>query len=1127
MRRIWNDGWTFWVDRQGGDNLAPNPAWIPVTLPHDWQIWHVKNLYEDGTGWYRKTFNGSPPPGHRWALYFEGVYMDTTVFVNGVPVWEWKNGYSSFQVDITDFLHANHTDPANQNNQNNQNELLVRCRLRHPNARWYSGAGIYRDVWLFEYPDSHLIADSLYIAPREAALGRWEVFAQAEIENAAVDDRLEFTLLDDSGTPVTTSWAAPDTGAVTFSVENPRLWDVDEPVCYTMWARLWRGDEILDEQTSACGFRTIEMDPNRGLFLNHRHIFLHGVGLHHDLGCLGAAFSYPAAERQIRLMKEMGVNAIRTAHNMPAPGIMDLANRYGLLVANEAFDCWQQGKNPYDYARFFSDWYQRDVAAWVRRDRNHPSLLFWSIGNEVYDTHLDPHGWETTKALVAEVRRHDPRRNGAVTFGSNYMAWEGTQRCANALDAVGYNYGETLYDPQHREHPTWAIYGSETASIVQSRGIYHFPLSQPLLVDDDRQCSSLGNSRTSWGAKCAEACLGADAAYPYALGQFIWSGIDYIGEPTPYHTKSCYFGQADTACFPKDSFYRYQAGWHTWKEKPVLHLLPYWDFNPGQTIDVCVISNFPAVELLVNGVTQGRKTLRGGADICAVWQVTYVPGTVEAAAYDETGQLLARTEERSFGDAAALRVETEIVGGTMAFCTIAAHDRAGRPVKNANNYISVKTTGDLRLVGLDNGDSADFDEYKSAVRQLFSGKLLAVVTGCGSEGTGTLEAVSPGLESACCRLTLQPEPEPSPSIPAPPPTEGRIPVRKIEISASCTVLTPDTPTAVVSAKIYPGNADGGPLEWRAADDRGLDASYVKLDPVDATSVRVTGLGDGPVRVRCACHNGRDYLPILSMLELRVVGMGTLYWNPYRYLSAAIYTQSHAEIGNGNERGIATSRTEMSWVAYEGIDFGQAGADRLTVDVFEMQGIPTPIRFWKGIPYADGSIMIGERIYDKPTRWNTYQAETFSLDEPLTGRDVFGIELQCKVHIKGFIFQPRSRAWDAIPALTHDMLYGDSYRLGTHSVDGIGNNVSLVFRNLDFGAKGFTRLIVRGRTDLENNTIHILFEHDGETQRRAVEFARQPEMGGQTFALDPVYGMQDVTFLFLPGSNFDFMEFQFQ
>lgn len=1109
-RTLWNDGWAFYADPDCAELLPEGKlSWQNVTLPHDWQIWHVQDLYQDGTLWYRKRFSWKP--GRRCCLYFEGVYMDAAIFVNGKQAAQWKYGYTSFQADVTEWL------------KDGENEVLVRCLLRHPNSRWYSGAGIYRDVWMLEYEDAHLVTDGLYVSPQELRPGRWEVALSAETENTLDSDELVYTLMDSEGKIQARIHAAPR-GESKMEVANPQLWSTETPTCYRLRAALLRDGRELDCLETACGFRTVELLPKEGLLLNHKRVVLHGVCLHHDLGCLGAAFSLPAARRQLEIMKEMGVNALRTSHNPPAPGVMELADELGILVVSEAFDCWKRGKTTYDYARFFPEWYKKDVASWVRRDRNHPSLLFWSVGNEIYDTHMGEEGLETMKALLAEVALHDPRKNGLTTLGSNYMAWENTQKCAPYLDAVGYNYGESLYDAHHAAHPDWMIYGSETASVVQSRGIYHFPMSQALLVDDDFQCSSLGNSRTSWGAKSHQACLASEEAYPYHLGQFLWSGIDYIGEPTPYHTKNSYFGVVDTAGLPKDAFYLYQAGWHRWQDRKVLHLLPYWDFNPGQLIDVVIISNLPQVELVVNGVSQGKKQLAGGSDVQASWQVPYAPGVIQALGYDDIGALVAQETETSFGDSAALCIHADRKkiagdGRELVFCTITARDAQGNQVKNARDQVHVTVTAPLKLVGLDNGDSTDMGEYKCDCRRLFSGMLLAVVSAEGGPGVGEIRVSAPGLEGDCCRITVTAEP-PLPILPEvsqqrPDPIT---PVRKVELTASRTSLTREEPTVVVKAKILPARA-AGELRWRITDDRGISVSNVLLEPLE-DGVKLTGAGDGRVRVRCQCG------PVLSDLEMEVQGLGSLFLDPYGYVSAALYTDSCGEIGNGNERGITTSRTERSWVAFRQMDFGPVGGDTLTMDVFEMAGVPTTIRFWKGIPYNPESKMIGERIYDKPTTWNTYKPETFRLDEPLTGQDTFALELNCKVHIKGFAFQRRSRAWDQICARGFDNLYGDRFTLEESSVEGIGNNVSLVFREMDFGDRGCTGIAIRGRSRLENNTIHLRFEgSDGQT-RQVVEFPGSEDWTEVSFALEPVYGKQDVTFLFLPGCDFDFSSFRF-
>lgn len=1113
-RNLWNTGWECYVDTACGETLPEGElSWQPVTLPHDWQIWHVKKLYQDGTGWYRKQF--TKPSGERMCLYFEGIYMDSAVYVNGKLAKEWKYGYSSFQVDITEFL------------TEGENTVLVRCLLRHPNSRWYSGAGIFRDVWCLTYGDTHLETDGVYVSAKEMGDGRWEMTASAEVANPETGDMVRFTLLDDSGAEVASIAQSVGAEAV-FCVENPKLWDVDSPAVYRMNVQLARGEELLDSLDAPCGFRTVEITPDKGMFLNHKHIVMHGVCLHHDLGCLGAAFNEVAARRQLAIMKDMGVNALRTSHNMPAPGLMKLADEMGIIVLSEAFDMWIRSKTPYDYARFFPQWYKADVASWVRRDRNHPSVLFWSIGNEIYDTHRDAEvGLETTKALYREVSLHDPRKNGLITFGSNYMAWENTQACAPELDLVGYNYGENLYDDHHEKHPEWVIYGSETASVVQSRGIYHFPLSQPLLVDDDEQCSSLGNSRTSWGAESHQACIAADENCPYTLGQFLWTGIDYIGEPTPYHTKNSYFGLVDTAGFPKDYFYAYQSGWHDWHKKPVLHLLPYWDFNPGQLIDISILSNLPQVELIVNGCSQGKVNLSGGSDIRASWQVPYAPGSIQAIGYDDQGNAVAWAQEESFGDATALRLtadrtQVDNSGRDLAFCTITAVDKDGHPVRNAVDAVRVTVEGSAELVGLDNGNSVDMDEYKTDCRQMFSGMLLAVVSGTGKPGKATVTVSAPGMQSAKVELEVTEAEENFEILPKIYHREDfpAVPARKVELSATSLCLTKEHPQAEITATIYPANTTNQNLTWRVTDNQGVTVTNVLLEPLEGGKVRITGVGDGEVRIRCMCG------VVQSDLEVSVQGLGNLFLNPYQFVSAALFTDSHGEIGNGNDRGITTSRNGMSWVAFNQLDFGAAGAQELTIAVFEMSSVPTPIRFWKGTPYAPGSKMIGERIYDKESQWNVYQNDTYVLDEPLTGHDILGIELDVKVHIQGFTFKERSRAWDVIPAKGYASVYGDKFALTENAVEGIGNNVSLVFPDMDFGEEGTKSVAIRGRSKLENNTIHLRFTANGETIRRVVEFAGCDEYETRMFEIEPVTGKQEVTFLFLPGCDFDFMEFQF-
>ncbi|MBO5281624.1 MAG: DUF4982 domain-containing protein, partial [Lachnospiraceae bacterium] len=368
------------------------------------------------------------------------------------------------------------------------------------------------------------------------------------------------------------------------------------------------------------------------------------------------------------------------------------------------------------------------------------------------------------------VRAHDPKENARITIGSNFMPWEGAQNCADIVKVAGYNYGEKYYARHHQEHPDWIIYGSETASVVQSRGVYRFPLQQSVLADEDEQCSALGNSSTSWGARSVEACIADDRDADFTFGQFLWTGFDYIGEPTPYHTKNSYFGYIDTAGFPKDAYYLFQAEWTSAQEHPMVHLYPYWDWNPGQLIDVRACTNGESVELFVNGRSQGRQHIdhERGRKLQGDWQVPYEPGEILAVAYDKKGREIARESRHSFGEGRALtltadREELSGNGEDLCFITIGVVDEHGYPVENAMNYVELSLEGEGRLLGMDNGDSTDYDAYKGSVRKLFNGKLLAVVaakavpaeqTAASSAGSIKVTVTGQGLEPASLELPV-------------------------------------------------------------------------------------------------------------------------------------------------------------------------------------------------------------------------------------------------------------------------------------------------------------------------------------------------------------------------------------
>lgn len=1147
-----NNDWYF-SKHPLGTELAPmadgDIEWSPVTLPHDWLIYDSTNLYENSVGWYRKTIRFERIPAHqRFALRFEGVYMNSTVYVNGQEAGTWKNGYSTFGIDMTSYLAAG------------DNEILVQVIHESPNSRWYSGAGIYRSVWLLTSPDTYLPSDGIYISAKKSEKEGWTVDIDTEVVFAqttqpASEYKLRYTIMDDAAAVIGQSeiMVNPEAGStVTINqiveVQHPRLWDIEQPNLYKLLTELVLDGEVIDRELQTFGFRTFEFDAEKGFYLNGRHVKLQGVCQHHDLGSLGAAVNKTALRRQIVLLQEMGVNAIRTAHNMPAVELMELADEMGVLIVSEAYDMWERAKTPYDFARFYKDWWEKDIASWVRRDRNHPSILMWSIGNEIYDTHADARGQELTVQLRDEVHRHDPKGNAVVTIGSNYMPWENAQKCADLVKFAGYNYGDKYYRQHHEEHPDWFIYGSETCSTVQSRGIYHFPLSQSVLADDDEQCSSLGNSSTSWGARSTEACIIADRDAAFSLGQFLWTGFDYIGEPTPYHTKNSYFGQLDTAGFKKDSFYIYQAEWTDYKIKPMVHIFPYWDFSEGQLIDVRVCSNAPRIELFFNDKSLGTYDIdhADGQQLLGEWQIPYSKGVLRAVAYDEAGKPIATDIQSSFGDAVSLVLSPDKTtmsadGSDLVFIEISALDEDGLPVSNANNRIHVSVEGPGRLVGLDNGDSTDYDSYKGNNRRMFSGKLLAVIAPTLESGTVTVRAASNGLTAGEATLhAVAPEPASSgeeyslyayaPGKTAAGSTESvasdEIPVRKLEIICpQGNAFSEDNRSLPVQVVIHPSNATYEEVEWRVTNAAGVDANIASLQ-ADGHQAEITAVSDGEFYIRCATRNGSGKIRLYSLMQFRIEGIGQGFLHPYEFVSAGYHGKSSRNLTNGNERGVATSRDEESWICFDNIDFGSYGADEMTLPIFSLDSERFTIDVWEGIPGEPSASLLTQIAYQKPTKWNVYQEETYRLPRRLTGITSLSFVLRRKIHLKGFRFKKAVKAFERLGALENNQIYGDTYRLASEAIENIGNNVSLVYRDMDFGDTGTSRLVICGQSPIDNNTIHVLFSGaDGET-KQLVEFAYSEGYCEKEYALERVTGLRTVTFLFLPGSRFDFKSFQF-
>lgn len=1169
-KKLFNDGWQFVKAAPGTDfDKVGSLEFKNVNIPHDWLIYQGLDLYEDGVGFYKKVFNLEKKAGRRYELYFEGVYMDVTVNVNGKYAGEWKYGYTSFFFDVTEQL------------QDGENEVIVRVNHISPNSRWYSGAGIYRDVYFIENCSTHIVTDSLYVSAKPVLKegpkpgkdadysGSWEVKVSAEIKNAVPKSKITlwFPKAGKSHSALIGAVSAEklpeDVVRVEFTenFEDVKLWSLEEPnlydavICVTNPDEDYTRDEkflapggpVGDRLETNFGFRDFVLDNNHGLFVNGKHVKLQGVCEHHDLGALGAAFNKEAMRRKFEILREMGVNAIRTSHNMPAVGLLDLADEMGFLVFCESFDVWEGKKTDYDYARFFKDWHERDIRGWIRRDRNHPSILLWSIGNEIYDTHT-PRGLEVTKMLKKEVRENDFFENAYISIGSNYMPWEGAQNCADVLKVAGYNYAERLYDEHHAAHPDWFIFGSETSSTVQSRGIYHFPYEKSTLADDDEQCSSLGNSTTSWGALNSEYCIKAERDHEYSLGQFLWSGFDYIGEPTPYHTRNSYFGQIDTAGFPKDAFYVYKSAWVDYKKEPFVHVFPHWDFNPGQTIDVRIASNAPEVELFVNGKSFGKQKIdhEKGDVLTGNYKVKYEAGEIVGVCYDENGKELDRCVRHSFGDSAYLKAEVykpekkHYAGcGDLAFVYVSAFDKDGYPVENANDLVYVRVSGAGFLAGLDNGDSTDTDEYKGNKKRLFSGKMMAIIAIGDSKGEIKVEVSAKGLKGSEVLIpvegykktegiSLLPESFADTENKKNEPLER---IRKIELTSTVTgSFDADHKEAVISALIFPESVRGvysdADLIWKAVNDGGIDSNIARIEPLEGFKAKVKVVGDGYFKVRCMAKCGCEAAKVISELDFTAEGIGTANLNPYEFVSGGLWNYCEGDIGIGNEKGVSSARGERSVIGFENIDFGAYGSDEITMPIFSLSNDEFRFNLWEGIPGAEGSTLVLEGRYQKEMIWNVYQEETYKLSKRLKGITNLYIEANDKVHFKGFIFKKLQKAFELIPAGECDAVYGDKFTKTESSIDGIGNNVTVEFADMDFGTCKAGFISISGKTDIDINTVHLIYESCGIQTRDILEFKKE-DGETQKFSISPLTGKGTVKFVFLPGSSFDFKSFRFE
>lgn len=1127
---LFNNDWEFKKIKNGEENNE-NDIYQKISIPHDFLIYDVNNLYENCMAVYRKKFyvENFDYNNQNVFLYFEGVYMDSIVYVNGKKAKEWKYGYSSFEVNITEFV--------------NCVENVVEVTINHqaPNSRWYSGAGIYRDVYLIVTDKDYIKKDSVYISTKKLLDNKWTTYVSSEVVAENLEElTLEYTIFDKNKKIVGNKNVEDCSNCESeIDILNPDIWDINTPEnMYTLEVKLKKLDNVIYSEECKFGYREFELDCDEGLILNGRKLKIFGACQHHDLGALGAAVNKVALKRQMLLLKEMGVNAIRTAHNMPCKHLMNLADELGILICSEAFDIWRKSKNKYDYARFFDDSYELDVESWVKRDRNHPSLIMWSIGNEIYDTHADEDGKNTTQKLMDTVHKYDYRNNALVTIGSNYMAWENAQKCADIVKIAGYNYGEAMYEMHHKKYNDWVIYGSETCSVVQSRGIYHFPLSQSVLADDDLQCSALGNSSTSWGAESTEKCIINDRDTKFSLGQFIWTGTDYIGEPTPYKTKNSYFGQIDTAGFKKDSFYIFQAEWTDYKLKPMVHVFPYWDFSDNQMIDVRVCSNAPKVELFLDDISCGKFDINheNGEKLVMNYKIPYKKGELKAVAFDEFDNIIANDIKKSFGDASEIvlsadKYEINADGEDLIFVEISMNDECGNHVYNANNRVYVTVEGVGRLVGIDSGNSTDYDEYKGNSKKLFSGKLLAIIASTFESGDIVVNVESEGLESKSiilksieseivCGVSSTFEENAIVDY------CNEIPIRKIELVVDKNILDKNNRETNIVAKIYPSNATYSELEWRVTDARGIDSIVANIE-VNGNSAKISAISDGEVYVRCCAKNGSNHIEIISQINLEIVGIGQAFINPYEFVSGGLYTYSNIRLTNGNERGVATSRVEESHVCFENIDFLEIGADVITIPIFALEPTEFELEIWEGIPKESCSELLGVFVYKSGSKWNTYIPETYKLNRRITGKTTLSFVVNRKIHIKGFVFEKIEKAFEKLNVVKdNSIIYGDSFDIMDDYIKDIGNNVSIVFDDMDFGERGTNSCIIKGRTPLEKTSIQIRFKNEHEEKIQLVEFNKSDDLMECVFDIEKIVGMNTVTFVFMPGVKFDFEWFKF-
>lgn len=798
--------WRFSLQATGTASSSnfDDSQWRVLNLPHDWAV--EGSFSKDnpsgtgggalpgGLGWYRKTFRiDDANTHHLYYICFDGVYMNSEVFVNGHSLGVRPYGYISFRYDMTPYL-----------NRKGNNVVAVKVdNSRQPNSRWYSGCGIYRHVYLLRVNDIHVAQDGTQITTPLISDQKATVNIAVRIQNdrrTAGKAIVVNEVFDAQGRHVATSKAsvllakALTENVQTMQIAHAQMWSIERPSLYRVVTSVKMGGSVVDRYESSFGIRTIKFDAQKGFFLNGKNMKINGVCNHHDLGCLGAALNDVALHRQLKMLKEMGCNAIRCSHNPPAPELLNMCDSMGLVVMDEAFDMWHRKKSAYDYGNFFDQWYARDLTDLVVRDRNHPCVIMWSIGNEILEqwnnANADTLSLEQanmilnfghkeiqqakqdkmnvnsllTKRLADIVKGLDNTR--PVTAACNEPSPNNNLFQSGALDIVGINYHnkEVLEVPQNFPGKPFVI--TESVSALQTRGYYKMPSDSSYICPDrwDKPyedptfaCSAYDNCHVPWGSTHEET-WDIVKHHPYISGQFIWTGWDYIGEPTPYGwpARSSYFGIVDLAGFPKDAYYMYQS---EWTQKNVLHLFPHWNWTEGQKVDMwAYYNNADEVELYINGKSQGisRKT-----EHCyhALWHCIYEPGVVKVVARKD-GKTVGEQTIRTAGTPAAIRLTTDSRklksnGTDLSFVSVEIVDKEGNLCPNADNLVHFDVQGAAFIAGVDNGSQTSMEHFKDNKRHAFYGKCLVVLQNNGEKGSITLKASSDGLTANALTMISQ------------------------------------------------------------------------------------------------------------------------------------------------------------------------------------------------------------------------------------------------------------------------------------------------------------------------------------------------------------------------------------